>query len=60
MTMSLRHFFLFALGGVLLMGCATRETATDRLVVEQRGPQERVTAEKKPFAWPAWAPTVRS
>ena len=57
-TMSIKHFFLLSLCCAGLTGCATRETAADRLVVEPRGTQERVTTEKKPFVWPDWAPNV--
>ena len=49
---------LFLLSLVFLFtACTTRETESRRMVVEQRGTQERVTTEKKPFVWPDWAPT---
>ncbi len=56
--MSIKHFFLLSLCCAFLPGCATRETASERLVVEPRGTQERVTTQKKSFEWPEWAPTV--
>jgi hypothetical protein len=51
-----RLLFLLSLA-FLLTACTTRETDSRRMVVEQRGTQERVTTEKKPFVWPGWAPT---
>ena len=56
--MRIKHFLLLSLCCTGLPGCATRETAAERLVVEQRGTQQRVTTGKKAFEWPEWAPTV--